>query len=110
MGRARAASGVRSVDSVQASRRRIKVFIDGACEPNVHKKWRRIVKAAEIPAITLHDLRRTGITRALLANMPPVVVQKLAGHRDIKTTLRYYTEVSKADLRQAVKRMRNASG
>lgn len=77
---------------------------------NLHKKWCRIIAATEIPPVTIHDLRRTGITRALLAGMPSVVVQKLAGHKDIKTTVKYYTGVSKADLREALKRMHNATG
>lgn len=80
-------------------------FVAFRDKSNLHKKWARIIKAAEIPAVTIHDLRRTGITRALLAGMPSVVVQKLAGHKSITTTVKYYTEVSKADLREAVKRL-----
>ncbi len=66
------------------------------------KRWTRIVADAEIPHVTRHDLRRTGITRALLAGTAAVVVQKLAGHAGIKTTMEYYVEVDKADLREAV--------
>ncbi|UCE61275.1 MAG: site-specific integrase [Phycisphaerales bacterium] len=72
---------------------------------NFAKKWNEVVEAADIPPITRHDLRRTGITRALLAGVPPAVVQELAGHKDIKTTMRYYAQVSRQDLRDAVSRI-----
>ena len=72
---------------------------------NLNKKWKAVIKAAGIPPITVHDLRRTGITRALLASVPLVTVQKLAGHRDIKTTQKYYAEVGKEDLRAGIARV-----
>lgn len=46
----------------------------------------------------------------LWAGMPSVVVQELAGHKDIKKTVKYYTGVSKADLRETLKRMHSAAG
>ncbi len=67
---------------------------------NLRKKWERIIVLAEIPAITRHDLRRTAITRALLAGVAPPVVQRLAGHKDIKTTMDHYFEVEKEELRR----------
>lgn len=67
-----------------------------------------IVKDAEIPYFTYHDLRRTGITRALLAGVPPITVQKLAGHRNIATTMRYYVELNTQDLRDGVEKARAA--
>ncbi len=54
--------------------------------------------------ITFHDLRRTGISRALLDGVPPIVVQQVAGHADIKTTMEYYAEVYDGDVRSAMKR------
>ena len=84
-------------------------FVVYADRSNTAKKRQVIVKDSKVAPITIHDLRRTGITRALLANMPPVVVQKLAGHRDIKTTLRYYSEVNRDDLRRAVEKQRAAA-
>lgn len=66
------------------------------------EKWARMLKDAGIPYISRHDLRRTGITRALLNNMPPVTVQEMAGHANIATTMEYYCQVSQRDLRDAV--------
>lgn len=79
-----------------------------ADKSNTAKKRDAILKDAKIPPITVHDLRRTGITRALLANVPLVTVQRLAGHRDIKTTMRYYAQVNTQDLRDGIERVRVA--
>lgn len=76
---------------------------------NLRKKWKRIVADAGIEPITVHDLRRTGISRALLDGMPLAAVKKLAGHRSITTTERYYLGVGKQALRDAVKRRKAAS-
>ncbi len=39
------------------------------------------------------------VTRLIIAGVELPTVQKLAGHRDIKTTLGYYTNVGSKDLR-----------
>ena len=75
---------------------------------NTHRKWKRVIEGAGIPPITVHDLRRTGITRALLNNMAPVATQKMAGHANIATTMRYYVQVNRQDLRDAVTKYRKA--
>ncbi|MCZ6651518.1 MAG: tyrosine-type recombinase/integrase [Planctomycetota bacterium] len=82
------------------------VYADGS---STAKKRIRILNVAGIPSITIHDLRRTGITRALLAGVPPITVQKLAGHMDIKTTMHYYAQVNFDDLRAGVEKQRAAS-
>lgn len=50
-----------------------------------------------------HALRHTAITRWVAAGLPLPVVAKLAGHRSIKTTMRY-THLSTADLTSAMSR------
>lgn len=85
-------------------------FARFADKSNLHKKWARIVAEAGIEHITVHDLRRTGITRALLDNMPVVVVKDLAGHQEIETTMRYYKGIKKRNLRDAVANGRKAAG
>ena len=77
---------------------------------NTHRKWNRIVQDAGIAHVTVHDLRRTGITRALLAGAPLVVVQELADHADIKTTRDYYTAVDQDAKRAAVKHLAQQAG
>ena len=77
---------------------------------NQQTRWREIVKHAKIPRVTVHDLRQTGIMRALLAGVTPITVQKIAGHSDISTTTTYYAEASKDDLRKGVAKVWEAAG
>ena len=93
---------------VQAATQDAGPFVCYADKSNPHKKWGRAVHAAGIDPITVHDLRRTGITRALLDNMPVTVVKDLAGHGKADTTMRFYKGIKKRDLRDAVKRRRHA--
>lgn len=73
---------------------------------NLNRKWGRIKRAAGVDSvIVMHDLRKTFITRLIRANVPLPTVQKLAGHRDIKTTLKYYNWVSLDDRREAVEKL-----
>ena len=74
---------------------------------NLERKWERIKKAGDVDlAIKMHDLRRTFVTRLIRANVPLPTVQKLAGHKDIKTTLKFYNWVSMDDRREAVEKLR----
>lgn len=77
---------------------------------NLGCMWGRIVKKAGVSPITIHDLRRTYVTRMVRAGTPLPNVQKLAGHADIQTTLRYYNWASDHDLRQAVKMLKKDVG
>ncbi|MCH8854328.1 MAG: site-specific integrase [Planctomycetes bacterium] len=73
---------------------------------NLNRKWQRIKTAAGVDGmIVMHDLRRTFITRLIRANVPLPTVQKLAGHKDIKTTLKFYNWVSMDDRREAVEKL-----
>lgn len=69
-------------------------------------RWGRVVKEAGIDPITVHDLRRTGITRALVGGMPPALAQQRAGHSEIATTMKFYVQVSRNDMRRAVRELR----
>ena len=71
----------------------------------LYAKWHGVIDDAGIDPVTFHDLRRTGVTRALLAGMPLPVVQRVAGHKDLSTTMRYYTEVTNRDVREWVNRI-----
>lgn len=53
------------------------------------RAWKRIRKAAELEDIRLHDLRHSFASVGVGAGMGLVVVGKLLGHRDPKTTARY---------------------
>ena len=72
-------------------------------------KWNRIKKAARLEELNMHDMRRTFTARLIRANVPLPTVQKLAGHKNIQTTLRYYNWVSRDDQRQAIEKLRKTS-
>ena len=53
----------------------------------------------------MHSMRKTYITRLMLAGVPLPTIKKLAGHRDIQTTMRHYMWVGNNDLRDGVERL-----
>ncbi len=77
---------------------------------NINRAWRRIRNKAGMPGVTIHDLRRTFITRALRSGADVDIVRRLAGHSSLSTTMTYYTWANDAELRDAVKKMERAVG
>jgi len=77
---------------------------------NLGRMWSRVVKFAGADHISIHDMRRTYCTRLLRSGTPVSVVQKLSGHRNPMTLLRYYAGVSDEDKREAVKRLQRGVG
>ncbi|MCP4592562.1 MAG: tyrosine-type recombinase/integrase [bacterium] len=71
--------------------------------------WPDIVKAAGVKPITIHDLRRTYITRLIRGGASLPTVQQLAGHATVTTTVEFYNEVNNTDLREAVAKKRRTS-
>ncbi|HSA27076.1 MAG TPA: tyrosine-type recombinase/integrase [Phycisphaerae bacterium] len=67
---------------------------------NLNRRLATLRKRAGVAKFTYHDLRRSCITN-WAQGLPAHVVQRLAGHSDIKTTQRYYLSVQEADLEQA---------
>ena len=76
---------------------------------NINRAWSRIRKTAGVSDVTIHDLRRTYVTRLVRAGVPLPTVQKLAGHANMATTMRYYTQVDDADLRAGVEKLRTVA-
>jgi len=101
----------------RASRQSARVFYSTSLQPDV---TREVVSASATFAticvkaglvddqgrhkFTLHDLRRTCITAWLRAGVDPKSVQTLAGHQDVKTTLRHYAAVTTANLAEGIKK------
>ena len=73
---------------------------------NLGRQWQRIVRKAGVEHITIHDLRRTYITRLIQARANLPTVQRLAGHANVTTTIDHYSEVSEDDLRAATAKLR----
>jgi len=57
----------------------------------VSRCFRRAVKAAKLPEISLHDLRHTHATLALRAGIHPKVVSEHLGHATGSITLDTYS-------------------
>lgn len=81
------------------------IFQTEAGNPVVHELLRRRLKQAcrraGLREITPHVLRRTFISHRIMAGDNPVEVQRLAGHRSIHVTIRYYTRLSVSFTREA---------
>ena len=65
------------------------------------KQWSRALAEAKIQDFRYHDLRHSAGTRALRAYRNLKAVQRMLGHKDIKTTLRY-TRSDVEDVRAAM--------
>ena len=61
---------------------------------SVQQKSSDIVDNTIFGKVTLHSLRHTFATRCIESGMPPVVLQTLLGHTDIKITMNTYCSVS----------------
>jgi integrase len=73
------------------------VFVDEAGEPLNPERLTRLLHAFQqrigLPPITLHDLRHTSATIALLAGVHPKVVTERHGHASTQITLDRYSHV-----------------
>ena len=65
---------------------------DGAMSPQyVNRTLKERAQAADIKKdISSHTFRRSMITNSLNADMPIALVSRLAGHKKLETTMRYY--------------------
>jgi integrase len=72
---------------------------------NVERGFNAIVKNSGIDRCTMHDLRRTFVSQLAMAGVNQAVVQQLAGHSSIMTTVRHYTHIMPDALRAATERL-----
>lgn len=82
------------------------VFVQGDGNPyrrdQVSKAFHRAAHAAGVRDVCLHTLRHTFISRLVQAGRPLPEVAALAGHRDIRMTMRY-AHLAPNHLRDAIK-------
>ncbi len=64
----------------------------------------KLVRAAELPPIRLHDLRHSYATAALAAGVPVKVLSQRIGHADVGVTLAIYAHVLPGDDEDAAHR------
>lgn len=62
--------------------------------------WKRVREAANIPDVTIHDLRRTAVTRVIDIVGDVKVAQELAGHGSAHLTQAVYNKLSKSRVRE----------
>jgi integrase len=67
--------------------------------------WTRLLKAAGVRHVRLHDSRHTAATLLLGENVHPRVVMELLGHSQMRTTMDIYSHVMPALAREAADRM-----
>lgn len=69
---------------------------------DLEKPWRRIRKEAGLDDVRLHDLRHSFASDALELGEDLIMIGKLLGHRDLKSTARY-AHLKKEPIQRAVK-------
>jgi integrase len=67
--------------------------------------WTRLLRAAGVRHVRLHDGRHTAATLLLSENVHPRVVMELLGHSQMRTTMDMYSHVMPALAREAADRM-----
>lgn len=85
-------------------------FVSLAAGQRLTDRWSRVKAAAGVEDVTVHDCRRTYVTRLIRAGVSMSTVAKLAGHSTIVTTAKYYAQVSREDRRSAVAKLVQAAG
>jgi len=58
------------------------------------KRFQRLLKAAGVPIVRLHDMRHLHATLLLQRSIPAKLVQERLGHRSVKMTLDLYSHVT----------------
>lgn len=75
------------------------VFVSKSGRPlnarNVRRAFDRVVELAEVPKISPHGVRKSFITSAIQAGGPLKAIAARVGHRDVSTTLRTYTALTR---------------
>jgi len=77
---------------------------DGKPVRNFRAAWKKATEAAGVPALLVHDLRRTGIRNMIRSGIPQSVAMQISGHKTLSVFKRYDI-VDESDLRSAAKRM-----
>jgi integrase len=65
---------------------------------DLKRPWERIRKRARLVGVTLHDVRRSVLSRVANAQ-GPLVAQRLGRHADLRTTVRHYLPQEEAAIR-----------
>jgi len=69
---------------------------------NLNRHWHVTREAAGLPTVRFHDLRHTCVTLLLDMNVPPHIVQAIAGHSGLEVTMTIYAHASQEEQRRAL--------
>ena len=72
---------------------------------NLNRHWYGVRTRAELPDVRFHDLRHTFVTLLLDMDVPPHIVQAIAGHSGIEVTMGVYAHASEEEKRAALRRL-----
>jgi integrase len=72
---------------------------------NDYRDFRRLVGAAGLRRVRLHDLRHTAASLMLAQGVSPRVVMEILGHSQISVTMNTYSHVTPDSSREAVARV-----
>lgn len=70
--------------------------------------WDRALETAELPPMTIHDLRHTAASLAVSAGANVKAVQRMLGHASAAMTLDTYSDLFDDDLDAIAVRLHNA--
>ena len=73
-------------------------------QSNVHRALRSALDELKIPPASVHDLRRTFLTRLARVESRPQVLKSIAGHTSLSTTMQFYVTSNAEDEASAVSR------
>lgn len=72
---------------------------------NDYRDFQRLVGAAGLRRVRVHDLRHTAASLMLAQGVSPRVVMEILGHSQISVTMNTYSHVTPASSREAVARV-----
>ncbi len=83
------------------------LFVKASGEPwrpsDQQRRMDRGCAAANIdPAVTFHELRDTFASHLVMAGVPLLTVSRLLGHKDVRTTEKYYAHLAPSTLKAAI--------
>lgn len=83
--------------------------IDGRPVGDFRKAWATACRAAGVPGLRFHDLRRSGIRNLVRAGVGQAVAMSISGHRTVSTFIRYDI-ASDQDKREALNAVQERVG